>query len=137
MVPPRPGNSLDDDYRQIAGGERREGGNLKTLKPATINGNKEFDKAMFTALALTEHREEQPAHLKIADAKKCKECAAKFNQPCIVFCPAGVYEDIHGELKPANASNCLHCKTCQRKCPYDNIRWQVPEGGGGPKYRRM
>jgi electron-transferring-flavoprotein dehydrogenase len=33
-----------------------------------------------------------------------------------------------------NASNCLHCKTCDIKDPNQNINWQVPEGGGGPKY---
>lgn len=108
-----------------------------TSKKYKLKGDKNFDKANFTALALIEHREEQPSHLKILDAEKCKECAEKFNQPCVVFCPAGVYEDIHGILKSANASNCLHCKTCQRKCPYNNIRWTVPEGGGGPKYKRM
>jgi electron-transferring-flavoprotein dehydrogenase len=48
-----------------------------------------------------------------------------------------VYETIHDEVKPANPSNCLHCKTCQRKCPFDNIRWTVPDGGGGPRYKRM
>ncbi|MDR0941082.1 MAG: electron transfer flavoprotein-ubiquinone oxidoreductase [Bacteroidales bacterium] len=108
-----------------------------TSKKYKLKGDKTFDKANFTALALIEHREEQPSHLKILNAEACKECAEKFNQPCVVFCPAGVYEDIHGTLKPANASNCLHCKTCQRKCPYDNIRWTVPEGGGGPRYKRM
>ena len=108
-----------------------------TSKKYKYKGDKEFDKANFTALALIEHREEQPSHLKIIDAEKCVECVGKFNQPCVIFCPAGVYEDIHGVLKPANASNCLHCKTCQRKCPYDNIRWTVPEGGGGPRYKRM
>ncbi len=101
-------------------------------------GNKEFDKNTFIALAHTEHREEQPSHLKIGDAKICGEqCQAKFGQPCVTFCPAGVYESIQGTLLPANASNCLHCKTCQRKCPFDNIRWTVPEGTGGPRYKRM
>ncbi len=108
-----------------------------TSKTYKYKGKKEFDKAQFTALAQIEHREEQPSHLKIADAQKCVECVEKYAQPCITFCPAGVYEDIHGTLKAANASNCLHCKTCQRKCPYDNIRWTVPEGGGGPRYKRM
>ena len=42
---------------------------------------------------------------------------------------------IHDQPKPANPSNCLHCKTCQRKCPFDNIRWTAPEGGGGPRYK--
>ncbi|MDI9432440.1 MAG: 4Fe-4S dicluster domain-containing protein [Planctomycetota bacterium] len=47
---------------------------------------------------------------------------------------------VHGREKVkrplANPSNCLHCKTCQRKCPFDNIRWTAPEGGG-PRYKRM
>ena len=33
-----------------------------------------------------------------------------------------------------NPSNCLHCKTCEIKDPYNNIIWTCPEGGGGPKY---
>ena len=103
------------------------------LKP-----NQEFDKDTFTAMAATEHREEQPSHLTILDSAICKtKCTPRFNSPCITFCPAGVYETVHDEVKPANPSNCLHCKTCQRKCPFDNIRWTVPEGGGGPRYKRM
>lgn len=97
-----------------------------------------FDKDTFTAVAATEHREDQPSHLIIIDKNICVEkCAAKFERPCITFCPAGVYETISDEVKAANPSNCLHCKTCQRKCPFDNIRWTVPEGGGGPRYQRM
>jgi electron-transferring-flavoprotein dehydrogenase len=99
---------------------------------------KEFDKDTFTALASTQHREEEPCHLQIKDPKICMEkCDPRFGSPCITFCPAGVYENIAGQTKPANPSNCLHCKTCQRKCPYDNIRWVTPEGGGGPRYTNM
>ena len=101
-------------------------------------GNKEFDKDTFTAMAATQHREEQASHLSILDSAICKQkCTPTFDSPCITFCPAGVYEDIHGTVKPANPSNCLHCKTCQRKCPFDNIRWTVPEGTGGPRYKIM
>lgn len=97
-----------------------------------------FDKDTFTAVAATEHREEQPCHLLIRDEVICREtCLGKFGAPCVTFCPAGVYESIQGQPKPANPSNCLHCKTCQRKCPYDNIRWTVPEPCGGPKYKTM
>ena len=103
------------------------------LKPG-----KNFDKDTFTAMAATEHREEEPSHLTILDAEICRtKCTPLYNSPCITFCPAGVYETIHDEVKPANPSNCLHCKSCQRKCPFDNIRWTVPEGGGGPRYQRM
>ena len=110
---------------------------MKT-KRYKYNGNKEFDKDTFTAMAATQHREEQPSHLSILDSNICKQkCTPNFDSPCITFCPAGVYEDIHGTVKPANPSNCLHCKTCQRKCPFDNIRWTVPEGSGGPRYKIM
>ncbi|MCI0499137.1 MAG: electron transfer flavoprotein-ubiquinone oxidoreductase [Planctomycetales bacterium] len=97
-----------------------------------------FDKDTFTAVAATEHREEQPCHLTLRDETICTEkCVGKFGAPCITFCPAGVYERIHDQPKPANPSNCLHCKTCQRKCPFDNIRWTVPEPNGGPQYKTM
>lgn len=97
-----------------------------------------FDKMTFAALAKTLHREGQPSHLTILNREVCdRQCKPRFGAPCITFCPDGVYEEIHGEVKPANPSNCLHCKTCQRKCPFDNIRWTVPEGGGGPRYTDM
>lgn len=41
------------------------------------------------------------------------------------------------QVKHADPSNCLHWKTCQRKCPFDNIRWTAPEPTGGPRYKRM
>ena len=98
----------------------------------------DFDKDAFTAVARTEHREEQVCHCEVRDTSLCVEkCPEAYGRPCIIFCPAGVYELIQGEMKPANPSNCLHCKTCQNKCPYDNLRWQVPEGGGGPRYENM
>jgi len=116
----------EEDYKAMTSTSYR-------LKP-----NQNFDKDTFTAMAATEHREEQPSHLTILDSQICKtKCTPRFNSPCITFCPAGVYETVHDEVKPANPSNCLHCKTCQRKCPFDNIRWTVPEGTGGPRYRQM
>lgn len=97
-----------------------------------------FDKDQFVAMAGSSHREEQPNHLRILQPSVCRQrCQPTLDAPCVVFCPAGVYETIDGEVRPANPSNCLHCKTCQRKCPFDNIRWTVPEGGGGPRYGRM
>ena len=111
---------------------------MMTGAPYRLKPNMTFDKDGFTAVAATEHREEQPSHLQILDPTICvTKCLPVLNAPCITFCPAGVYETIHGQPKPANPSNCLHCKTCQRKCPFDNIRWTAPEGGGGPRYKRM
>jgi len=109
-----------------------------TIARYRLKPNQQFDKDTFTATAATQHREDQPSHLTILDSAICRtKCTPRFKSPCITFCPAGVYETIHDEVKPANPSNCLHCKTCQRKCPFDNIRWTVPEGGGGPRYKRM
>ncbi len=36
-----------------------------------------------------------------------------------------------------NASNCVHCKTCDIMDPYGIITWVPPEGGGGPNYSKM
>jgi electron-transferring-flavoprotein dehydrogenase len=117
---------IEQDYKVLTAAKYR-------YKPANP-----FDKAAFTALASTGHREDQPCHLSIINRNTCaQKCVPKFDAPCITFCPAGVYDTVAGQVKPANPSNCLHCKTCQRKCPFDNIRWTAPEGGGGPKYKRM
>ena len=95
-------------------------------------------KGTLPAKAYAEHREEQPNHVLISDLDICnQECRTSYEIPCLTFCPAGVYKMIDGKLKAANPSNCLHCKCCQRKCPYQNVQWTVPEGGGGPRYERM
>ncbi len=121
-----PAFNIENDYEAM------------TVLPYRLKPSQHFDKDTFTAVAATHHREEQPSHLTILDRNICQEkCIPKFIAPCTTFCPAGVYESIQGEVKPANPSNCLHCKTCQRKCPFDNIRWTVPEGTGGPRYKRM
>jgi electron-transferring-flavoprotein dehydrogenase len=36
-----------------------------------------------------------------------------------------------------NASNCVHCKTCDVMDPYQIITWVTPEGGGGPAYKDL
>lgn len=38
------------------------------------------------------------------------------------------------QLLHINFTNCIHCKTCDIKCPYLNLAWTPPEGGGGPAY---
>jgi electron-transferring-flavoprotein dehydrogenase len=121
-----PAFHVEPDYQSMTTASYR-------LKPAM-----KFDKDTFIAVAATTHREEQPSHLTILDKHICEtKCTPVFRSPCITFCPAGVYEKVHDEVKPANPSNCLHCKTCQRKCPFDNIRWTAPEGAGGPRYKRL
>jgi len=91
--------------------------------------------------AQTEHDESQPAHLKVLDPDVCiSQCAEEYGNPCTRFCPANVYEIIgEGSDKSLqiNAANCVHCKTCDIKDPYQIINWVTPEGGSGPNYRLM
>lgn len=84
----------------------------------------------------TRHEEDQPCHLKLRDPARCERCEAEFGSPCTRFCPAEVYRRDEGRLQ-IDFSNCLHCKTCQIKCPCDNIEWTFPQGGDGPRYTRM
>jgi len=91
--------------------------------------------------ASTAHEEDQPVHLKVADTSICiDQCAQEYQNPCTRFCPAGVYEmveDESGKRLQINASNCVHCKTCDIKDPYQIINWVTPEGGSGPNYQNL
>ena len=42
-----------------------------------------------------------------------------------------------GRRLQINASNCVHCKTCDIMDPYGIITWVPPEGGDGPNYGKM
>lgn len=86
------------------------------------------------------HDEHQPPHLKIVRGDEvCAACWETNGAPCTAFCPAQVYEmhpDEQGRVRKVDIafSNCVHCKTCDIKCPERNVVWTPPEGGGGPKY---
>jgi electron-transferring-flavoprotein dehydrogenase len=107
------------------------------LKP---DGKQTFDKLSDVYHSGTHHEEDQPCHLKIADFNICNNrCTIEYGNPCQYFCPAAVYEmedDPGGKGKhlKINASNCVHCKTCDIADPYQIITWVCPEGGGGPRY---
>ncbi len=91
--------------------------------------------------AATEHDEDQPVHLKVLDTNICIErCTVEYGNPCTRFCPASVYEivsDGAGKRLQINAANCVHCKTCDVKDPYEIINWVTPEGGAGPNYQNL
>jgi electron-transferring-flavoprotein dehydrogenase len=91
--------------------------------------------------AATEHDEDQPVHLKVADTTICvTRCAEEYGNPCQRFCPAGVYEIVEdgaGKRLQINAANCVHCKTCDIKDPYQIITWVAPEGASGPNYQNL
>ena len=94
----------------------------------------------------TIHEEDQPPHLVIRPedvASICNDrCKREYGNPCQHFCPANVYEMVldsaaGGTRLALNASNCVHCKTCDIMDPYQVITWVPPEGGGGPRYRKL
>ncbi|MGW8370231.1 MAG: 4Fe-4S dicluster domain-containing protein, partial [Gammaproteobacteria bacterium] len=100
------------------------------------------DRLASVYFAATEHDEAQPVHLKVSDTSVCADrCAREYGNPCTRFCPAGVYEIIEdadgGKKLQINASNCVHCKACDIKDPYELITWVTPEGGSGPNYQNL
>ncbi|MEA2950171.1 MAG: electron-transferring-flavoprotein dehydrogenase, partial [Alphaproteobacteria bacterium] len=121
-----------------------------TLKPAADcapiayprpDGKLTFDRLSSVFLSNTNHEEDQPVHLKVADPglQKASE-HDRYGGPSARYCPAGVYEWVEEGGSPRfviNAQNCVHCKTCDIKDPNQNITWVPPEGGGGPNYPNM
>ena len=112
--------------------------------PLEFDSQLTFDKLADVYHSGTAHEEDQPVHLLVHDTDVCiYQCAEQFDNPCQRFCPADVYEMVADTESPTgkrlqiNASNCVHCKTCDIKDPYQIITWVPPEGGGGPGYGKM
>jgi electron-transferring-flavoprotein dehydrogenase len=100
-----------------------------------------FDRLTDVYHSGTRHEEDQPCHLVVTEPDICAgRCTREYGNPCEYFCPAAVYEMVEekGERRlKINASNCVHCKTCDVMDPYQIINWVPPEGGGGPNYEGM
>jgi electron-transferring-flavoprotein dehydrogenase len=100
-----------------------------------------FDKVTNVHFAGTAHDEDQPAHLLVHTEVCTSICGSEYGHPCTKFCPANVYEIVRepggASRLQINASNCVHCKTCDIMDPYGVITWVPPEGGGGPQYSGM
>ena len=122
----------------------------KTLDPAKAHvpvappkpdGKLTFDRLSSVFMSNTNHEEDQPVHLRVADMNLQKTSEHDvYAGPSNRYCPAGVYEWVEETSGPRfqiNAQNCVHCKTCDVKDPNGNITWVPPEGGGGPNYEAM
>ncbi len=105
------------------------------------DGTLTFDRLTDVYHSGTRHEEDQPCHLVVADLNICADrCVREYGNPCQYYCPAAVYEMVLEKGKPRlkiNASNCVHCKTCDIADPYQIVNWIPPEGGGGPNYEGM
>ncbi len=120
------------------------GRKLEIPAPVAYDNRLTFDRLADVYNSGTAHEEDQPVHLHVADTDICiYQCAVEYKNPCQRFCPAAVYEMVPdaasptGERLQVNASNCVHCKTCDIMDPYAIITWVPPEGGGGPNYSKM
>ena len=103
------------------------------------DGTLTFDRLSSVYISNTSHAEDQPCHLRLLDpAKAIGVNWKRFRSPETRYCPAAVYEIVDAEAGTPrlqiNATNCVHCKTCDIKDPTQNIDWVTPEGGGGPGY---
>jgi electron-transferring-flavoprotein dehydrogenase len=108
---------------------------------APIDRKVTFDKVTGAHYSGTHHDENQPVHLLVHTEVCHSICGSEYGHPCVRFCPANVYEMVDnglgGKRLQINASNCVHCKTCDIMDPYGVITWVAPEGGEGPSYDGM
>ena len=127
--------SRKDGVKSFAPKDRPAGAPDASVKTAGVV----YDKVTDVYYAGSTHDEDQPPHLVVADLDVCHtRCAEEYGNPCQYFCPAGVYEMAEveggkGRQLRINFSNCVHCKTCDIRDPYQIITWVTPQGGG-PRY---
>jgi len=107
------------------------------------DGEVSFDRNSSVFISNTNHEENQPSHLRLADDSVPIDVnLALYDAPEQRYCPAGVYEILRDDdggnpRLQVNAQNCVHCKTCDIKDPRQNINWTVPQGADGPNYPNM
>jgi electron-transferring-flavoprotein dehydrogenase len=106
-----------------------------------FDGERTFDRLTDLHASGVRHEEDQPSHLVVTAPEICHpRCTREYGNPCRYFCPAAVYgmvPDGDGLRLEIQASNCIHCKTCDIMDPYQVIEWRTPEGGDGPDYRYL
>jgi electron-transferring-flavoprotein dehydrogenase len=129
---------IHSDHDQL-----RKVGEAKPIAYPKPDGKVTFDRLSSVDMASVAHEENQPVHLRLKDPKVAISVnLALYDAPEQRYCPAGVYEIVSDDAGQSprlqiNATNCVHCKTCDIKDPTQNIDWVVPEGGGGPNYPNM
>jgi electron-transferring-flavoprotein dehydrogenase len=137
------GRGLIDPMRTRPGHEEYHKLNGSSSAPERFKGDGSltFDRLTDVYHSGTRHEEDQPCHLIVSNLDVCAtKCVVEYGNPCQYFCPAAVYEMVLEKGQPRlkiNASNCVHCKTCDIADPYEIITWVPPEGGGGPNYEGM
>ena len=131
-------HDTSEDHRALDTAATRQP--LEYPKP---DGKLSFDKLSSVFISNTNHEEDQPVHLRLADPElPVRVNLMLYDAPEQRYCPAGVYEIVREDdgsdpRLQINAQNCVHCKTCDIKDPSQNITWVTPEGGGGPNYPNM
>lgn len=147
LGPVKPG-AVREDFRHLQPLDRAVRGRW-TEEPAQYDAGVLADKLTDVYHSGTQHREDQPSHIRILDPARCvTDCIPRFGDaPCTHFCPAKVYEIVgEGDARriQINFANCVHCKTCVIKDPIDvtpgdhvqNIVWRAP-AEGGPRYQGL
>lgn len=137
-----PGHAGHTRMRKIADYYGMEKADILTGSNAVAADRKlTFDKVTGVHYSGVAHDEDQPVHLLVQTDVCHSICGEEYGHPCVRFCPANVYEMVDngqgGKRLQINASNCVHCKTCDIMDPYGVITWVPPEGGGGPQYDGM
>jgi electron-transferring-flavoprotein dehydrogenase len=139
-MPSAPGHQRMETVEQYHDSTMSDGAREEVVIDRTLT----FDKLTNVHYSGTRHEEDQPSHLIVHDTDLCRtRCLEEYQNPCTRFCPANVYEIIDatdgsaGKQLQINASNCVHCKTCDIMDPYQIIDWVPPEGEGGPQYEGM
>ena len=138
-MPSHPGHERLEKVEEYYDGKRPA---ADAAAPIKVDRKLTFDRLTNVHYSGTRHTEDQPSHLIVHDTDICRtRCRVEYANPCTRFCPAAVYEMVDdgagGKKLHINASNCVHCKTCDIMDPYQIIDWVPPEGGEGPQYEGM